>query len=234
MAEHFVETNIVIGSTVAWDRQSATIEQYLQSITSGVNLWTSSRVLDEAEKVVNERGRVAKQAAKRIFDHFDASNQHPPIKQVINFVRGELSHHRDAVVDHVIQHIKDNEYVYSGLTQTDSRGGLNNTMSDIDSDFDDVINIINDIRRDNWPKLGCTVFADIKKMYSGYQCYSTVDSLLADSPNDRDILMDSYHLSKKSGLQVVSFVTMDSDILDNDTQLEATLDTIEIGHPQSY
>jgi hypothetical protein len=234
MAEHFVETNIVIGSTVAWDRQSATVEGYLQSITDEVTLWTSARVLDEAEKVVNDRRSAAKQAARRIFDDFDAPNQHPPIEQVINFVRGELSHLRDTVVDHVIQHIKDNEYVYSGLTQIDSRRGLSNTMSDIDSDFDDVIDVLDGIRRQDRPELEYTVFTEIKREYSGYSCYSTVDRLLTDSPNDRAILMDSYHLSKENDLQLVLFITMDSDILDNETELEATLDTIEISHPQSY
>lgn len=231
MSEEFIETNIVIGYTVDWDRMAADVQQYLD--TGRANLHTSSLVLDEAEKVINERRTLAKQAARKIFTDFDAPNHHPPVDQIVDFVRSEFSQKRDAVVDHVIQHIKDNKYYYTGLTQTDSASALTSTSSDIDSDFDDAIKIVRLVRNQKCPELNCTVFTDGLEDYSIYSVFNPVNQILSGSPNDRDILMDSFHLAQENGINQLYFVTMDSDLLDNESQLESILTPIDIESPDS-
>lgn len=232
MSEHFVETNIIIGYTVDWDRQVPVVRSYLGSL-SGVNLHTSSRVLEEAEDVINDRRRLAKQAARRIYQDFNAGRRRPQTQQIVDFVWGELSNYRESVVDHVIQHIRDNENYYIGLTQVENRRVLEATTDDIDDDFDAAIDIITDIRNHNCGGFDCSVFIDIKQDYSSFGIFSTVDSILSVKPNDRDILLDSYHLAQENNIQLLYFVTTDNDFLDNESQLESCLGTVDIEHPSS-
>jgi hypothetical protein len=230
MPDHFIETNIIIGYTVDWDQQAPVVKQYLDSIHS-IDLYTSPRVLTEAEDVVNDRRRLTKQAAQLIFQDFDAGRHQPPIQQIVDFVWRELSHYRDSVVSHVVQHIRDNEHYYIGLTQVDTRTVLERTTDDIDDDFDAVIEIITRIRNHNCNGLDCSVFANIKQDYSSLSVFGTVDGILSNKSNDRDILLDSYHLTQEESLNPLYFVTMDSDFLDNESQLESCLSTVDIEHP---
>lgn len=234
MADHFVETNIVIGYTVDWDRQSPVVREYLDSRTSATNIHTSPRVLEEAEGVVNDRRRAAKQAARLVFEKFEAGDHHPPVDQVVDFVRSELSHERDAVVDHVIQHVKDHEYYYSGLTQTSADSARSSTISDIDADFDEPVAIVEALRNGSLSEFDCRVFTDILTDYSStYTCFSSIDDILTDSPKDRDILFDAYHLTQEDGLQLLCFVTMDRHFLDNESLLESELETMDVESPET-
>lgn len=232
MPDHFIETNIIIGYTVDWDRQAPVVRPYIDSL-SGIDLHTSPRVLTEAEDVVNERRRLAKQVARRIFQDFETGGRRPQIQQIIDFVWAELDRYRDSVVDHVVQHIRDNEHYYIGLTQVDSRRALESTTDDIDDDFDAAIDIITAIRNHDCDGLDCSVFTGIERDYSHYRVFTMVDQTLSDSPNDRDILLDSYHLTQERSLGQVYFVTTDSDLLDNESQLESCLGTVDIEHPDS-
>lgn len=234
MADHFVETNIVIGYTVDWDRQSPVVREYLDSRTSSTNIHTSPRVLEEAEDVINDRRRAAKQAARLVFEKFEAGNRHPPVDQIVDFVRSELSHERGTVVDHVIQHVKDNEYYYSGLTQTSADSALASTVSDIDADFDQPVTVVEGLRNGSLSELDCRVFTGILTDYrSTYPCFSSVDGILTGSPVDRDILLDAYHLTQEDGLQLLCFVTLDRHFLDNESDLESELKTIDIESPET-
>jgi hypothetical protein len=233
MPEDFAETNIIIGYTVDWDRQSSIVQQYVESRASQTHLHTCSRVLDEAEDVINERRRVAKQAARIVFQDFEVSDYHPPVDQIVDFVRRELSHKRDAVVDHVIQHIQDHEYYYSGLSQTDSTNALTGTIADIDSDFDDATAVVQSLRNRNCPELDCEIFTAGLEDYSTCGLFDDVNQILSDSPNDRDILLDTHHLTQENGIDDMYFITMDADLLDNEPQLESLLSTIDIESPSS-
>lgn len=232
MSNHFVETNIIIGYTVDWDRQAPVVRQYIAS-TSGVDLHTSLRVLSEAEGVVNDRRRLAKQAAKRIFENFDAGSRRPSVDDIVDFVYGELSHYGASIVDHVIQHIRDNEDYYIGLTQVNNRRVLELTTDDIDGDFDSPIGLISAIRAHNCDDFDCSVFFDIEDDYSDYAVFATVDNVLSDKPTDRDILMDAYHLTQEGDVQSLYFVTTDGDFLDSESRLESRLGTVDIEHPRS-
>ena len=233
MSDDFVETNIVIGYTVDWDRQSSIVQRYVDTRTSSVKLHTCSRVLDEAEDVINDRRRLAKQAARLVFQEFDTQSRHPPVSKVVDVVRDRLSHKRVAAVDHVIQHIEDHEYYYTGLARTDSANALSSTLSDIDSDFSDAIAVVRAIRKGSCSELDCTIFVDGLNDYSRYDVFSDVDRILSGSPNDRDILMDSYHLAREDGIEYLYFVTMDGDLLENESRLEALLDPIDVESPDS-
>ncbi|WP_318569901.1 hypothetical protein [Salinigranum marinum] len=230
MPDHFIETNIIIGYTVDWDQQAPVVKQYLDSITR-IDIHTSPRVLTEAEDVVNDRRRLTKQAARLIFQDFDTGRRQPPIQQIVDFVWRELSHYRDSVVSHVVQHIRDHEQYYIGLTQVDTRTVLERTTDDIDDDFDAVISIITSIRNHNCDGLNCSVFANIKQDYSTLSVFGTVDSILSGKSNDRDILLDSYHLTQEESLNPLYFVTMDGDFLDNESRLESCLGSVDIEHP---
>ena len=233
MPKDFIETNIIIGYTVDWDRQSSVVQQYVETRADGVDIHTCSRVLGEAEDVINDRKRLAKQAARRVFQDCNAPGRNTPVNQVINFVRRELSHKRDAEVDHVIQHIKDNEYYYAGLTQTNSTSALQRTIADIDSDFNGAVAVVRSIRNHNCSELDCAIFTEGLQDYSSYGVFNRVNQILSNSPNDRDILMDSYHLTQENGIGCLHFITMDGDLLNNETQLESLLNTIDIESPGS-
>lgn len=230
MPDHFVETNIVIGYTVEWDRQWPTVQRYFDAASEGT-LYTSPRVLTEAEDVVNERRRLAKQAARRIFREFEAAQRgRQPIDQIVDFVYGEFSHCRNSVVDHVIQHIEDNPGYYIGLTQVDTRRVLESTTEDIDDDFAVPIDVIDDLRRQRCADLDCSVFTDILEDYSDYAVFVSVDSLSCGRM-DKYILMDAFHLSQTEGIDPLHFVTMDGHFLDNESYLERRLGCIDIEHP---
>jgi hypothetical protein len=231
MSDHFIETNIVVAHTVDWDSLRPIVAQYIEEHEGEVDTHTSVRVLDEAEDVVNDRRRVAKQAARLIFQNFQTGSRDPPVDQIVGFVRSELNHVRDSVVNHVIQHIRDHEYYYSGLTQTDSGNALASTNGDIDDDFDEPIKEINAIRRAD-ADLQCAVFSNILSDYSTYAEYSDVNGVLSDSPNDRDILFDSYHLTQETDVSNIHMVTMDGDLLDNKSALESYLSTVTISDPR--
>jgi predicted nucleic acid-binding protein len=232
MSNHFLETNLVIGYTVDWDRQSSVVEQYVDSLSSETTVRTSSRVLNEAEDVINDRRRLAKQAARAIFQDFESGSRRPPVDQLVGFVRSTLSDKRDSAVDHVIQHIEANEFYYTGLTRIESRTGLSSTFSDIDDDFNDAVDVVDSIRRESFPELHCLVFTDILSDYSSYTSFSNIDNELSDSPNDRDILFDAYHLTQEEELDILLFLTMDSDILSSESDFESILETIDIEHPE--
>jgi hypothetical protein len=190
--------------------------------------------LDEAEKVISDRRRSAKQAARLIFQDFDGSVDESQINQIIDFVMKELDNERDSVVDHVIQHIKGNKGYYTGLTQTDSRMVLDGAASDIDSDFNQAIDIVNSIRKQNSPEFNCTIFPKYLPDHSLYSIFPEVDRTLSESPNDRDILMDSYHLTQENEIEDIYFVTKDgSDILSNESLLEDLLPPIDIEPPET-
>lgn len=232
MSDHFIETNLVIGYTVDWDRQAPVARGYIDSIAA-IDLHTSPRVLTEAEDVVNERRRLTKQAARRIFQDFETGRMAPSVDQIVDFTYRELSHCRNSVVDHVIQYIKDHSGYFIGLTESNSRKALEATTDDIDTDFNSPIQLITSIRNHNCDGLNCTVFFGIEDDYSHYTVFGGVDAILSDSPNDRDILMDAYHLTQDNGLDSLYFVTMDGDFLDNEPELESRLGIVDIEHPRS-
>lgn len=229
MPDHFIETNIVIGYTVEWDRHWTEIQQYFEG-TSNIDFHTSPRVLTEAEDVVNERRRLAKQAAQRIYSDFDSRGGRPSADQIVDFVYRELSHCSDSAVDHVIQHIKDNSDYYIGLTQVDTRTVLESTTDDIDEDFDEPIGIIDDLRASDCADLDCSIFTNIQNDYSNYAVFVGVDSLSC-GPTDKNILMDAFHLTQTDGPDSLYFVTMDGHFLDNESYLEQRLGSVDIEHP---
>lgn len=230
MPNHFIETNLIIGYTVDWDRQAPVVDTYLDSIT-GTDLYTSRRVLTEAEDVVNKRRRLAKQAARRIFQDFDTSHSQPKINDIIKFITRELNHCSDSAVDHVIQHINDNNYYYTGLTQVDNRKVLERTNGDIDEDFEGALKIIRELRDSESNGLDIFVFNNIKNNYKENESFSTINQLL--SGNDRDILFDSNRLAQEKDINLLYFVTIDSDFLDNKSDIESCLGKINIEHPKS-
>ncbi|MDS0261720.1 hypothetical protein NDI56_20155 [Haloarcula sp. S1CR25-12] len=208
------------------------MRSYIDSL-SGIDLHTSPRVLSEAEDVVNERRRLAKQAAKHIFQDFEAGYSRPGVDEIVDFVWKKLSHCRDAAVDHVIQHIKDNEHYYTGLTQVSSRTGLQSTSDDIDDDFNAAVNMIANIRNQNCDGFKPEIFKNINHNYNNYSVFSTIDKILSGKPTDRDILLDSYHLTQEESLSLLYFVTMDGDFLDNESDIESCLSTVDVEHPSS-
>jgi hypothetical protein len=131
--DHFVETNLVIGYTVDWDRHMEVVENYISS--SGADpIYTSDRVLNEAEKVITDRRRLAVQAANQVYREFEGS---PPISvdDVVGFVWKVLSNQQNSAVDHVIQYIEQNQSLYKGLIEANSSNFLKLTIEDIQSDF---------------------------------------------------------------------------------------------------
>ena len=227
----FIETNIIIGYTVDWDRHQASVQEYIESRSDQVDMYTCARVLKEAEDVVSARRRVAKQAAKLVFQNFDGSVEPFEIDDVVGFVRKELGNNRDPVVDHVIQHIKDNRREYTGLTKVESETELQRVVRKIDTDFNGAIAVVDSIRKRNCSELDCTIFPTSFPDLSGYGVFDNVDAIL--SGLDRDILMDSYHLTQENEIETIYFVTMDGDLIGNESSLECLLDSIDIESPDS-
>lgn len=240
MPNDFIETNIVIGYTVDWDRQSSVVGQYLENRPTNTTLHTSPRVLDEAERVITDRRRIAKQAARRLFQDFesdggDLGDGRPNIEDVVDFVYSDLDSQRESVRDHVIQHIRDNQFYYTGVTQVDSERGLQLTLEDIDADFAAPLDVIEALRTVQYQDLQVEIFDDIRPDYENIlPVYDAVNAHLEDSPLDRDILLDSFRLSEAEGMDGLFFVTLDSDILDYERELEEILTTVDIQHPAAF
>lgn len=230
--DHFLDTNIIIGYTVNWDRQFPSIQNYVSAIRGNTSIYSSERVLSESEKTVSKRRRLTKQAAKSIFDDF--SGRRPIADQdIIDFVYRELNQYSENAVDHVLQFIQEEMSIFKGLVDTDSENALRLTIEDIDSEFSTPLNLIDDIRREVHQGLEVAIQnwgdPDYDSIYSEY---GSMRSLLPDSPMDRDILFDAYHLCEQDNISPLSFITMDrSDILSNRQTIHSLLSGIVIHHP---
>lgn len=227
----FVETNVIIGETVDWDRQSSTIAAYHDRLAGQVDRWTSVRVLAEATDVVRARRRASRQAARLVFEEFEPAEREfassrPPVDQLAGFLRGTLGG-RDAVVDHVIQYVRSRPALFVGLTQTDSERALQRTIEDVGEDFDAAIDVIESIRTGG---TDITVFTDVPRSYESHDDYDAVAAVLGESPVDRAILFDADRLARESE-ETVTLVTMDGDLLDPTDRLSEILGTVVIAHP---
>ena len=231
---HFIDTNLVIGYTVKWDRHHKTIEKYTTACKH-TSVYATERVLAEAEKVVNTRRRLASQAARRVFQDF-SGNSPIATSDIVNFTRKELSSQPDSAVDHVIQYIKNEQTLYKSLVGTSSQNALRLTVNDIKSDFGAAIGVIEDLRLATDPDFDLDLFTGHLQDYSGvYSFCNRLKNILSGSTVDRDILLDAHHLTQTTGPSSLHFVTMDfHHIHANSSDIEALLSKVTIKKPSDY
>lgn len=237
MVSHFIETNILIGYTVNWDNQSSKVNGYLNAVDTAVDLSTSIRAVDEAKKVITERRQPTVQAARLVFEEFEAHTDRPSKSDIIGFLRPKLDHLRDAVRSHVFDYIEHEISMFRGLATEDSHRVLRLTIGDISEDFNNAVDLLDDIKKGRVPTFDCQIFDDCPDSYDGvYPVFSTVNSILNNSPNDRDLILDAFHLKMEDKIpSPVYFVTTDyGDILSNGQRLSDSLPGIDFRDPSSF
>lgn len=232
--DHFIDTNLVIGYTVAWDNHRPKVKKYV-NFCKDISVYATERVLTEAERVINERRRLASQAANRIFHDFSGT---PPINldHVVNFTRRELGGNPSNAVDHVIQYIKSEPTLYKSLIGTDNPNALNLTVDDINSDFNQAVDVIDQLRLATDPDFDLELFTGhLQDHSSEYSCFSRLDSIFGSSTVDRDILLDAHHFTQTTGPSPLQFVTMDfHHIHANSGDIESLLGGIQIKKPDDF
>lgn len=237
MVHHFVETNILIGYTVNWDNQSVGVSAYLDAVNADISLSTSIRAVNEAKKVVADRRRTTVQAARLVFKGFDANRSRPSQSDIIGFLRPKLDHLRDPVRSHVFSYIEHEIDMFRGLATEDNSRVLTLTIGDISDDFNEALDLIDDIAKQRSLSFECQVYDCCPDSYEGiYPIFSTVDGILDESPNDRNLILDAFHLKVEEKIHSpVYFVTTDyGDILSNEQILSDTLPGIEFRRPSSF
>lgn len=237
MVCHFIETNILIGYTVDWDGQSSGVNGYLTAVDATRNLSTSLRAVDEAKKVVTDRRRPTVQAARLIFEEFEAKTDQPSKSDIIGFLRPKLDHLRDSVRSHVFDYIEHRIEMFRGLATEESSRVLRLTIGDISDDFNDAVDVLDDIKKERLSSFKCQVHTHLPDSYDGvYPVFSTINDILEDSPNDRDLILDAFHLKMQEEISSPAyFVTTDyGDILRNGDRLSDSLPGIEFRSPSSF
>lgn len=230
-SQHFVDTNILIGYSVAWDNQSHPVEQYTSSGSFHESVhWASEAVLDEAEDVVNKQRRLARQAAKIVFEQGNTGAGPNAEQDLINLVRSEFN---DDSISGVLNLIEDRPHLFIGLTQTDSRHALIATINDLKDLFDKPSKFVDQLREGEEDFFSLNIFRSRPDSYADIYD-STFDDLddLIENKADRDILFDSYHLLRSNGMSGLVFVTADhTDILSVNDEIEVCLDGVLIRSP---
>jgi hypothetical protein len=237
MVSHFIETNILIGYTVDWDDQSSVVNGYFNAVGTAADLSTSTRAVSEAKKVVTDRRRPTVQAARLVFEEFEAHTDHPSQSDIIGFLRPKLDDLRDPVRNHVFSYIESEIDMFRGLATEENDRVLRLTIGDISDDFNKAIDVLDDIKRRSSLSFDCQVYNECPDSYDGvYPVFNTVNSILVNSPNDRDLILDAFHLKMEERISPpVYFVTTDyGDILSNEGRLSDTLPGIEFRDPSSF
>lgn len=230
-SSHFVDTNILIGYSVAWDSQSHPVEQYTSSGSfHEADHWASEAVLDEAEDVVNKQRRLSRQAAKVVFEQGNVDPGPDAEQDLINLVRSEFD---DDSISGVLSLMEDNPHLFIGLTQSDSQRALIATINDLKNLFDKPSKFVNQLREGEEDFFSLNLFSSRPNSYADIYD-STFDDLddLVENKADRDILLDSYHLLHSNGMSGLVFVTTDhGDILSVNDEIEICLDGVLIRSP---
>lgn len=237
MVSHFIETNILLGYTVDWDDQSSGINGYLNAVDTAVDLSTSVRAVNEAKKVVTDRRRPTVQAARLVFEEFEAHTDRPSKTDIIGFLRPKLDHLRASVRNHVFSYIEHEIAMFRGLATEENSRVLRLTIQDISDEFNKVIGVLDDINKERISSFDCQVYNDCPNSYDEvYPVFSTMNGILDDSPNDRDLTLDAFHLKMEEEIaSPVYFVTTDyGDILSNKQRLSDVLPGIEFRNPSSF
>lgn len=237
MVSHFIETNILIGYTVDWDNQSSGVNGYINAIDPDIDLSSSIRAVNEAKKVVSDRRQPIVQAARLVFQKFEAHSERPSQSDIIGFLRPKLDHLRNSVRNHMFRYIEYNIDMFRGLATEENERVLRLTIGDIADDFSGAIDVLDDIQNGRVPSFKCNIYNICPDSYKGvYPVFSTVKGILSDSPNDRDLILDAFHLKMEGEIaSPVYFVTTDyGDILSNEEQLSDTLPGVEFRNPSSF
>lgn len=230
-SSHFVDTNILIGYSVAWDDQSHPVEQYTSSRSfTESNLWTSEAVLDEAEDVVNKQRRLARQAAKIVFEQGN-TDAGPSAKQdLINLVRSEFD---DNSISGVLNLMEEYPNLFIGLTRSDSQRALIATINDLKDLFEKPSMFVDQLHKGEEDFFSLNIFRSRPDSYADIydSTFEDLDDLM-ENKADRDILFDSYHLLCSNGMSGLMFVTTDhGDILSVNDEIEVCLDGVLIRSP---
>ena|GEM_PF-3410033 len=222
----FWDTNLLLGYTVDWDRLGPPVDAYLQARGTQRETVASTRVFEEARRVVEKQRRRARTAADRVFEQFDAGG-YDTVDDVKDFVYATFADDwgkADPVLDYIDYH----DSAFLGLTQTDSTRALQSTYDEIAEDFAEPDDRVQRLRRGQGALALERFTGGLDSYRSEYETrYSELDAMLEDT--DRDLLLDSHHLLVVTDRSGVGFVTFDrGDVVDNSETIEASLDGVSV------
>ena len=222
----FWDTNLLLGYTVDWDRLGPPVDTYLQARGSHRETIASTRVFEEARRVVEKQRRRARTAADRVFEQFDAG-RHDTVDDVKDFVCAEFADDWGKV-DPVLDYIDHHGSAFLGLTQTNSERALRSTFEEITDDFAEPDDSVQRLRRGGGALALEQFTGGLDSYRSEYAArYDELDTLLDDT--DRDLLLDSHHAVAVTGRSSLGFATFDrGDIADNHKPIEACLDGVSV------
>ncbi|WP_436931552.1 hypothetical protein [Halosimplex halobium] len=224
----FVETNVILAKTLEWDDLSVPVSEYLADRGSSQSLVTSARVFEEARRVVEKQRKRIREVAEKIHEDFDPG-YFDTIDDVLKFVDREFLDRWDKL-DPIKRYIEYYDSGFLGLTDADSESNLRMLYEDIRDDFDDALDLIEDIETGAASRVNVSNITDAPEGYLGlseYELeYQHLDAFLDDY--DRNILLDAFWYTNETSTSPLVFVSFDSDIYSNDGRIEEQLSTLEV------
>lgn len=222
----FWDTNLLLGYTVEWDELGPPVDTYLQTRGSSRETVASTRVFEEARRVIEKQRQRARTAANRVFEQFDAGD-YDTIDDVKKFVHAECGDDWGKVGP-VLDYIDHHDGAFLGLTQTDSEQALRSTFDEIAEDFAEPAGGIQRLKRGEGGVALEQFTGGLDSYRSEYETrYRRLDALLDDT--DRDLLLDSHHAVAVTDRSGLGFATFDrGDITDNGETIEACLDDVSV------
>lgn len=236
-SDHFADTNVIIGYTVNWDRLENVVTTYLGCLDEGCTVHFSTRAIKEAIGVVRRQRRLAKRAARCVFEDFDPSGSHNEVEHIKSFVLSELGSGAGnppvSGLGGLLEFIGTNDGLFVGLTQVNHRFVFEANASDIDAEFEETILLLEGLLSgavdEDWISIYVCGEGDYSSLYTQFKA---IDALLKDEPTDRDLLFDAFHFLQTNGLPGIVFVTDDcDDFISNRDEIEKELEGICIHTP---
>lgn len=232
---HFVDTNILVGHTVEWDRLGGTVGTYLHDVGQYCTIYSSPRAVKEALYVVRQQRRLAKKATEIVYEEYDRAETYGEIEHIKNFVYSELADGSGDTtgIGGVLALIEEKENTFEGLTKVDTRSIFDQLSGEIDAAFEEPIGFLEALQEMAEEELPVRLFWETATDYENqYPQYSGLADIFADEPTDRDLLFDAFHMLTTMGLASLRFVTDDrDDFISNRDRIQESLPGIVISRP---
>lgn len=232
---HFIDTNILIGYTVEWDRLGGTVGTYLNVVGHDRTIYSSPRAVKEALYVVREQRRLAKRATRIVYEDYDRAGTYDEIEHIKRFVHSELADGTGDTtgIGGVLALIEEKENTFDGLSQINKSDIFDQLSQEIDAAFEEPIEFLEALQKVPEEGIPLQLFCETATDYENqYPQYSGLADIFEDEPTDRELLFDAFHMLKTMGLARLRFVTDDhKDFISNRNRIQNTLPSLVLSTP---
>jgi len=214
---HFVDSNMVIGLTVDWDDPNDVCSSYFEKAKKDKqHIYTSKRVKEEIENVLETCRRKIKQAIFKIHKDFNYISSQTLEKDLKGFLRKHFGNLKSVVINYMSYRLEEIRDLIKNPQKLDAK------LDIVDRDIDEPVNFLYKVAT------GSTIlnyFADVPENHSQFfhEKWKKVSKML--HTKDANIIMDAYHIVENNGVECMVFLSLDRDFTKNGlkNKIEETL-----------